>query len=126
MTPPTMIAGVSSTTKARKPIRTAGIVKIRRRHRCLGVESLDDQIRVLGIALAKSTGTSGGAETGTGQEPHGLDHDNSAFVAAIFRRSVALGVGGDRIVTGTRITDDPGDPFDGKPSSTVDLADGSA
>ena len=99
-------------------------IRDRRFHRSLFVESRDDQTRGSGIALGASTGRSGSAETGTGQQPGGLDHDNSAIIASILRRSVAGGVGGDRIGTDIGIAGDPSDPFDGEPAPTVDLADG--
>ena len=90
------------------------------------VESRDDQTLGSGIGLAAGTGRSGGAEMGTGQDPGGLDHDNSALVAAILRGPVAGGVGGDRIGAGIRIAGHQSDPFDGEPAPTVDLADGTA
>ena len=89
-------------------------------------EYRDDQTRGSGIGLVADTGRSGGTEMGIGQDPGGLDHDDSALVAAILRGSVAGGVGGDRIGTGIRISRHPGDSFDGEPASTVDLADGTA
>jgi len=89
-------------------------------------ESRDDQTRGSGIGLVARTGRSGGTEMGIGQDPGGLDHDDSAFVAAILRGPVAGGVGGDRIGTGIRISGHPGDSFDGEPAPTVDLADGTA
>ena len=90
------------------------------------VESRDNQALGSSIGLATGTGRSGGAEMGIGQDPGGLDHDDSALAAAILRGPVAGGVGGDRIGTGIRISGHPGDSFDGEPAPTVDLADGTA
>ena len=61
---------------------------------------------------------------GAGQDPAGFDQDNSSVVAAILRGPITGGIRGDCIGANSRIAGYPGDPFDGEPAPTIDLADG--
>ena len=101
-----------------------GIVRMRRRHRSLLEESLDDQALGSDSGLSASTGPSGDSEMGAYQNLGGFDHDYSTFVASILWGLVAGCIGSYRICAGVRIVGHPGDPFDSEPASTVDLADG--